>query len=159
MSENRDDYFLLENSDKHMCFGCSPKNDAGMKMVFYANKKWDAVVSWFSIPDRFCGWGGLVHGGIVSTVLDEAMGWGALVLLRKLILSKNIAVDFARPIFTGEKIRVEASVKDLGNDREAVMQGCIYNEKNDSLRQILKRRFPFHRRIDPIHERNRQLAA
>ena len=131
MSEDGDKYLLLENSDKHMCFGCSPKNEAGLKMVFYANEKRDAVVSWLSIPDRYCGWGGLVHGGIVSTILDEAMGWGALVLLRRLVLSKNINVDFVRPVFIGQKIRVEGSVQDRGNDREAVMKGCIYNDKND----------------------------
>jgi hypothetical protein len=68
-----------------------------------------------------------VHGGIISTMLDEAMGWGALVLLRKIVLSKSISVEFFRPVFIGREIRAEGSVLEVVNEREAVMQGCIYD--------------------------------
>ena len=126
-NENRDDYFLLPAGESHNCFGCSPKNESGLHMEFYLNQGQDAVVSWLSVPEHFCGWGNIVHGGIISTMLDEAMGWAALVLLRKLVLSKSISVEFFRPVFIGKEIKVEGNVLEVGNDREAVMQGCIYD--------------------------------
>jgi len=128
---DRDDYVLLLNSEKHNCFGCSAKNSSGLQMKFYTNKEIDLVVSWYSVPDQFCGWSNMVHGGIVSTLLDEAMGWGALVIMQKLILSKTLEVDFISPILTNMEIRVEGSVLKVNSEREAVMQGRIYNKKNE----------------------------
>lgn len=130
-SGNRDNYILLDNNEKNVCFGCSPKNTSGMKMDFFTNKNRDLVVSWFSVPERFVGWSNLVHGGIISTMLDEAMGWGALVILRKLMVSKSMNVEFIKPVFVNSKIRVEGNVLEEKNEREAIMQGLIYNDVNE----------------------------
>ena len=121
-------YLLLPNSEGNICFGCGPSNPSGLKMEFYTNEKRDLVVSWYSAPDRFCGWGDVLHGGIVSTILDEAMGWACLALARRLLLSKSIAVDFLRPVRSGQEIRVEGSVREIVSDREGVMQARIYDE-------------------------------
>jgi uncharacterized protein (TIGR00369 family) len=126
-----DSYLLLPNSEKNSCFGCSPRNPSGLEMEFYTNEGRDSVVSWYSVHDRFCGWGDVVHGGIVSTILDEAMGWACIALVRKLLLSKSIAVDFLRPVRSGKEIRVEGSVREIVSDREAVMQGCIYDDHDE----------------------------
>lgn len=134
--ESRDNYFLLPNSDRHNCFGCSQRNKSGLKMKFYTNKEVDLVVSWLSLPDQFCGWGNIVHGGIISTMLDEAMGWGALVILRKLVFTKSISVDFFNPVLTGKEIRVEGSVQKVNSEREAVLQGCIYSNDNICARSV-----------------------
>ena len=134
--KSRDDYIPLSNSDRHNCFGCSQRNSSGLKMKFYTNKEVDLVVSWLSLPDQFCGWGNIAHGGIISTMLDEAMGWGALVILRKLVLSKTISVDFISPVLTGTEIRVEGSVQKINSEREAILQGCIYSNDNICARSM-----------------------
>jgi len=129
--ENRDNYILLPNSEDHNCFGCSPKNPSGMYMKFYTNEKRDSVLSWYSVPAHFCGWGDVVHGGIVSTILDEAMGWASLVILRKLFLSKTMAVDFLKPVLIGKELRAVGNVLKINSEREAVVQGCIYNDSSE----------------------------
>ncbi len=129
-ADAREGYIELPNSGRQNCFGCSPKNASGLKMTFYTNRSVDAVVSWFSVPPQFCGWGTLVHGGIISTMLDEAMGWGALVILGRLVLSKTISVEFISPVLAGAEIRVEGSVRDVVSDRKGVMQGFIYSNKD-----------------------------
>jgi len=101
-------------------------------MEFYTNEGRDSVVCWYSVPDRFCGWGDVVHGGVVSTILDEAMGWACIVLVRKLLLTKSMEVDFLRPVRSGKPIRVEGSVCEIVNDREAVMHGCIYDDHDET---------------------------
>jgi len=62
-------------------------------MKFYSTEKKELVVSWLKVPDHLCGWSNLVHGGIISTMLDEAMGWAGLVILKKLVVSKSITVS------------------------------------------------------------------
>lgn len=128
----RESWRLLPNSDRHNCFGCSPKNRCGLKMEFYVNPDSSLVASWLSAPDHVSGWGNIVHGGIVSTVLDEAMGWAALVILRKLALSKSMSVKFLKPIFLNTERRVEGSVLESKSDREAIMQATIYDGDNEA---------------------------
>jgi acyl-coenzyme A thioesterase PaaI-like protein len=91
-NENRDEYILLSTGESH-CFGCGLKNDSGIHMKFYSTEKKELVVSWLKVPDHLCGWSNLVHGGIISTMLDEAMGWAGLVILKKLVVSKSITVS------------------------------------------------------------------
>ena len=75
--------YLPKKSGDHNCFGCGPGNDAGLKMEFYTNRDRSSVYAWLTIPDHVCGWGSVVHGGIVTTILDEAMGWAAATLTRQ----------------------------------------------------------------------------
>lgn len=133
MSEikNRDEYVVLPNSGRNNCFGCSPDSSSGLKMKFYAKPGEDFVVSWLTVPEHLCGWANFVHGGIISTILDEAMGWASLVLLQKLVLSKSISVEFLKPVFVNTGIRAEGSVLEVSSERDGVMQGCIYNDDDE----------------------------
>jgi len=130
-TENRDGYIQLPTGENQNCFGCSLKNKSGLQMKFYATEKLDSVISWLTVPDHLCGWSNLVHGGVISTMLDEAMGWAALIILKKLVVSKSITVKFLKPILIGKEIRAEGMVKKINNEREAVLQGYIYNDENE----------------------------
>ena len=131
--EEKDGYMLLPNSEDHNCFGCSPGNSTGLQMKFYINEKRDMAVSWLSVPEHLCGWANVVHGGIISTILDEAMGWAALAILKKLVLSRSISVDYMKPVFIGQEIRAEGSVREVESERKGVMQACIYDESDEIL--------------------------
>lgn len=55
-----------------LCFACSPANQRGLHLQFQRSEKNEMAAAW--IPDADLeGFEGIVHGGIVSTVLDEAM--------------------------------------------------------------------------------------
>ena len=129
--EKRDDYILLPKGEMKDCFGCGMKNDIGLHMDFYTTEKRESVVSWLCVPDHLCGWSNIVHGGIISTMLDEAMGWAGLIVLNKLVVSKSITVDFIKPVLIGKQIMVEGNVGKVNGDREVVLEGCIYNDKNE----------------------------
>jgi uncharacterized protein (TIGR00369 family) len=100
-------------------------------MKFYSSHRRDSVVSWLTVPDHLCGWSSLVHGGIISTILDEAMGWAAVVILKKLVISKSLTVDFIKPVLIGKEIRIEGKVSKINSEREAVLQGCIYDDNGE----------------------------
>jgi len=130
--KNSDTYTPLPNNEEHNCFGCSPSNPSGMQMKFHINEKRDSVLSWFSVPDHFCGWGNVVHGGIIFTLLDEAMGWAGFAILKQFFLSKSISVDFVKPVLTGTELRVEGRVLETIGEKKAILRGILYC--NDEVR-------------------------
>ena len=130
-TENRDDYILLPSMKNQNCFGCSLKNNSGLQMKFYTTDSRDSVVSWLTVPDHLCGWSNLAHGGIISTMLDEAMGWAALIILKKMVVSKSITVDFIKPVLIDKEISVKGMVNKINSEREAILQGYIYNDENE----------------------------
>jgi acyl-coenzyme A thioesterase PaaI-like protein len=118
---------ISKKSSDHNCFGCGPDNDFGLKMEFYTNKERDAVYSWLAVPDHVSGWGSVVHGGIVTTILDEAMGWAAAAILQKFFLTKTLTTNFYQPVFIGQEIFVSGDVLETRNNREAEVQAAIYD--------------------------------
>ncbi|MCL6612595.1 MAG: PaaI family thioesterase [Peptococcaceae bacterium] len=55
----------------NMCFGCSPSNPIGLKLKFTMDG--DVCRSTFTAGPEHQGWSGYVHGGIISSLLDEVM--------------------------------------------------------------------------------------
>jgi uncharacterized protein (TIGR00369 family) len=67
LSEER----LMHGSENH-CFGCSPSNQNGLRLVFTVDGP-GRVHALFALDRRFEGPPGFVHGGIIATLMDEAM--------------------------------------------------------------------------------------
>ena len=59
-----------------LCFGCGRDNPIGLKLSF----QWDGKTARaeFTPTELYQGWSGLVHGGIMICLLDEAMAYAAL---------------------------------------------------------------------------------
>ncbi len=54
------------------CFVCGVENKAGLQMAFYETPDHPiGVVAEYCVPERFQGYPGVVHGGIVAAMLDE----------------------------------------------------------------------------------------
>jgi len=123
------DFYPLPIQDSHLCFACGPANAAGLKMRFFANQ--DSVVSWLTVPDHLQGWNKLVHGGVTSTILDEIMSWAAIHLLKTIILTKSMRVEFRKPVFIGQPLRAVGRVVEIKNEREAVMEGLLYGPEDE----------------------------
>ena len=118
----------LPNRNDHSCFGCGPANTHGLHMKFYTDDV--SVFSWLKIPEHMCGWDNIIHGGITSTILDEIMSWSAIYLLKKLILTKSMNIEFLKPIYVGTELKTEGIVFEQKSDREAIMEGMIFNSKD-----------------------------
>jgi uncharacterized protein (TIGR00369 family) len=123
-------YRPLPHRQNDNCFGCSPNNPSGLQLRFFSNG--EKLVSRLRVPKHLSGWDHIVHGGVIATMLDEIMGWAALHLLKKMTLTKAITVKFLKPVYVEEDIRIEGRPYELKGDREAVMQGFLYN-KDDEL--------------------------
>jgi uncharacterized protein (TIGR00369 family) len=119
------DYICLPNSETHNCFGCSPINPSGLQMKFYANDLF--VFSEVTVPRHLCGWNNLIHGGVLSTILDEIMSWAAIYLLKRITLTKSMAIEFLQPVYIDQTLRAEGKVLEVRGKHEAVMEGSLLN--------------------------------
>ena len=66
----------MEEENPHYCFGCSKRNPIGLHLSFEIDG--DEVRAPFTPQSEHQGWPGFMHGGLVATMLDEAMGWATM---------------------------------------------------------------------------------
>lgn len=92
----------LELADDHGCFACGKSNPIGLKLDF--TQEGDEYVTYFTPQKEHQGWIGIVHGGIVCTVLDESMA-RAVSVLGVNAVTGEITVKFKRPTPVGQTIR------------------------------------------------------
>jgi acyl-coenzyme A thioesterase PaaI-like protein len=88
-----------------MCYACGAENERGLQMAF--RREDGRAISEYTPCDEHQGYPGRVHGGIVATMLDEAMGW-AVYAARRWGATARLNVRFRRPVPLGEALRVEA---------------------------------------------------
>jgi beta-phosphoglucomutase family hydrolase len=90
-----------------MCFGCGQDNPIGLKLTF----QWDGttVRTQFTPQEFHQGWSGLVHGGILICLLDEAMAYSAVFEGINCITAR-IQVSLKRPAAINEPLVVTSSM-------------------------------------------------
>ncbi len=140
--------------DNHMCFGCSPSNPHGLNMRFFTDG--EALYSTVSVPRHLCGWDRLVHGGVITTILDEIMGWSAIYLLKKISLTRSMSVEFIKPVQIGRPLTAVGKFLKWGDRRKVFMEASLFNDQDelcaraDALLMILTRKLS--KRLDIIDE-------
>ncbi len=94
---------VVNVSNDHNCFGCGRLNAHGLHLEFRLNPAGDGVWTRFLPSARFEGYEGVIHGGIISTLLDEVMAWS---LYRDDIwaVTGRMSVRFRTPMMVGEPV-------------------------------------------------------
>jgi uncharacterized protein (TIGR00369 family) len=104
----------LALNDDHFCFVCGKGNPGGLQIKFQYPEPGICRAE-FTPPRKFQGWQGILHGGIVSTLLDEALahavggaergggGSGAV--------TAELCVRFKRPVPIGQPVVIEGAVR------------------------------------------------
>jgi acyl-coenzyme A thioesterase PaaI-like protein len=92
------------------CFGCGPLNEEGLQMTFLPQG--EVSVTEFEVPDRYQSWKGVVHGGMVALLLDEAVGWAAWHKGHPGVTGK-LEVRYRLPLRVGERIRLTGRVDNV----------------------------------------------
>jgi uncharacterized protein (TIGR00369 family) len=124
-------YKKLPKGNTHKCFGCSPINPHGLGMNFFAGE--NSVISKIKVPEFMCGWSKLVHGGILSVILDEIMSWAVLHILKKIVLTKSMTIDYLKPVSVKNELKAEGKPVKLINRHEVLAQGIIYDPEGNVL--------------------------
>ena len=112
------------------CFVCSEGHPHGLGLRFHHTE--DGVVCFTSISDSFCGFDGMVHGGIISTLMDEAAAYALFARHGRLGVTREMSTWFLKPVSTGTKLRVVGRVESFAPPSAEVSM-AIYDAAGELL--------------------------
>jgi len=116
---------------KNYCFACGPDNPDGMHLEFTLDEARKTFVCHFSLGKRYTGPPGHCHGGIIATILDDAMG--KVNKLREVVaVTKEMTVEYVRPVPLEKPLRVEGREVSV-HGRQHVNMAEIFNEEGEVL--------------------------
>jgi uncharacterized protein (TIGR00369 family) len=104
-------------SPQNYCFACGKDNDDGMHLKFYFDEEARQAICEFQLEKRYQGPPGHAHGGIIATILDEAMG-KVNKLSNVVALTKSMSIEYLKPV------PLEAALKVTG--REHKIEGRLH---------------------------------
>ena len=86
------------------CFVCGESNPFGLQLRFETDGR--LVRTRFVPRAEHIGFKGVVHGGLIATVLDEIMVWACAVPTRQFAYCAELSVRFLQPLAPGAEVIV-----------------------------------------------------
>ena len=95
--------------EPHNCFACGQLNAAGLRLQIHLEQGRSWTES--ELPHQFEGWEGVVHGGILSAIVDEVMAW-AVISTGELGVTVRMETEYRRPVTVGLPIRADGWISE-----------------------------------------------
>lgn len=116
----------LKLEDDRFCFVCGSENPCGLKLVF--NNINGKIIAEFTPSKVYQGYTGITHGGIISSVLDEAMIYAA-IQGGVFPVTAELTIRFKKPLMTDETAIIEAEV--VNSDSRVIKAYSRLTRKHD----------------------------
>ena len=113
------------------CFACGKDNATGMHLKFVLDETAGHAICRFKLGRRYQGPPGHAHGGIIATILDEAMG-KVNRLSNVLALTRTMNVEYLRPVPLGTHLTVVGRAQGV-NGREHLNIAEITGDRGEVL--------------------------
>ncbi|MFH2099650.1 MAG: PaaI family thioesterase [Pseudomonadota bacterium] len=107
----QEERIYLPHLEGYRCFACGTDNPVGLAMRFYLSEDGQGACSDVVLSENHVGWETIAHGGIVGTLLDEAMGWAVITFEREWFVTRTMEVRYLRPVPVGAALTVEGRVE------------------------------------------------
>ncbi len=117
---------MYKQPNTDSCFICGRKNPVGLYMHFYDYGE-DEVISEYTVPERYQGYPGIVHGGIQAAMLDEVVGRVAMIAdHHHFMMSVTLNVKYRHSVPVETPLRVVGKIIRLrGRLGKASGQICL----------------------------------
>ncbi|MBN2645785.1 MAG: PaaI family thioesterase [Desulfuromonadaceae bacterium] len=99
----------MQVEDDQFCFVCGTQNPQGMGVHFEVNPEEQRAHARFTIPVHYQGWQGIVHGGILATLLDEVSVYACRSMAPQLVTAE-LNVRYRKPAPVGQPLDLVAEV-------------------------------------------------
>ncbi|NWG02923.1 MAG: PaaI family thioesterase [Syntrophaceae bacterium] len=107
------------------CFACGSNNGIGLGLKFY-KKEGGTVFGNFYADPKYEGYSGVIHGGIIATLLDSVMTH-CLLMENIPAFTGRLLIKYSAPIRTGRIVRLEARI--VGESRRVfTLEGKAFVE-------------------------------
>lgn len=115
--------------DDYNCFACSPGNEHGLQMQF--TRDGERVLCRWEPKPWFDGYKHVLHGGVQSTMMDEAASWFIFTVLGTAGVTAGLSVQFLRPVRTdGGALTLEASLQEQ-RDKRVVVRVELFDARGE----------------------------
>lgn len=94
--------------DNHQCFACGLENPDGLRLKWLVEGH--TMTTQFIPEQKYQGWKGIVHGGILATLLDEAMTRLAWVVCGGGALTAEMTVRYVAPAAIGGVLYIRGEI-------------------------------------------------
>ena len=125
--------------DDHYCFVCGPDNPRGLKIKVKYFPEDMAAETELALSREFQGWADVIHGGILSTLLDEMMAHAVWHFAGPGV-TLSMEVRFYHPLKPGEAVRVRG-VLTSSNGRRRTAAAEMTRSSDDRKIASAKSRF------------------
>jgi uncharacterized protein (TIGR00369 family) len=105
---------MTQLRDNERCYVCGGKNPVGLAVDFEINREARTIEARFVPSENHQGYAGIVHGGVLSALLDEAMAKLASSLGGAPAVTAEITVKFRAPSAPGDELLVSGRLTDEG---------------------------------------------
>lgn len=116
--------------DDRYCFACGEKNPIGLKLSFSVNER--TITTDYVFPKEFQGYKDIVHGGMISLLLDEVMVNLPWLIYKIPVVSAEITVRLKKPLKVGEKVIAKAWFE-KEKKRIFYIKGILIKEKDNEI--------------------------
>jgi uncharacterized protein (TIGR00369 family) len=116
---------------KNHCFGCGHDNPQGMRLKFTLDEESRQAICHFKLSRKYTGPPGHSHGGIIATILDEAMG-KVNKFRNVLALTSSMEIKYLKPVPLGQALIVTAQEQSV-DGRRHINTAEISNAKGEVL--------------------------
>ena len=122
----------LQPNSRH-CFVCGLENPVGLKLRIYQTEP-GVIETMFTAPDHFQGYPGVLHGGIVASILDEISGRAHMSdpFAPRFMFTAKIEVKYRKNVPIGMPLKI---IGKAGRSRGKMAEGWagIYDEEGTLL--------------------------
>ena len=112
------------------CLVCGRENPHGLRLHFHVDDSTGKVETLFTPTVHHIGFEGMIHGGVLATVLDEIMVWAATWKCKCFCVCAELSVRFRNSAIVGEELRVSAEVTEA-RSKITYTTGTVLNARGD----------------------------
>ena len=123
---------MEKQANSRLCFVCGLENPVGLHLNFYETGPGEVTVN-FTPSEHYQGYPGVLHGGIVASILDEAAGRAHMgIFPPRFMFTAKLEVKYRKNIPIGKPLKI---IGRAGRDRGRIAEARsgIYNQVGELL--------------------------
>ena len=124
---------MKKQPNSRMCFICGLENPVGLKLKIYEVEP-GTIETTYTAPEHYQSYPGILHGGIVATILDEISGRALMgdPSAPRFMFTAKLEVKYRKNVPTGKPLKI---IGKAGRTKGKMAEGWagIYDEQGTLL--------------------------
>ena len=115
---------VVPHKSQNGCFSPPERSPINKQLKLYTDGK--KLYTQFQALPHHVGWGNMIHGGILATILDEIMGLEAVLLKRMICFTKDLHITYKKPCYKEDTYTIITTF-DSKSENNIIIRGEVYD--------------------------------